>query len=293
MTIRDALIAAQSILQKNSIEEPLKEARRLLALSPVLPLEQQLKTPDKPLTSEEESLFFSLVKRRADGEPFAYLAGVSEFFGRPFLVGPGVLIPRPETEQLVAWWLEKILSLKDKGDLGNSLTLLDIGTGSGCIGITLALELEARGIVIEGLCLTDISREALSYAKKNLAALQVSCPVMLEETDLLPEVWPSADLVFSNPPYIDVANDPALENSVLTFEPRLALDGGAAGMVVYQKLALRLNEVADGPFYLGLEHGYRQADQVKQVFQASRFDVISSMTDYNGYERGQWLVWHK
>lgn len=293
MTIRDALIAAQAILLENSIEEPLKEARRLLALSPALSLEQQLKTPARSLTGEEASLFFSLVNRRADGEPFAYLAGVSEFFGRPFLVGPGVLIPRPETEQLVSWWLLKILALRDNGELGDSLTLLDIGTGSGCIGITLALELEARGVVIKGLHLTDISGEALIYARKNLEALQVSCPVTLEETDLLPSVWPSADLVFSNPPYIDVTNDPALEPSVLTFEPRLALDGGAAGMVFYQELARRLKEAADGPFYLGLEHGYLQAAQVKQVFQASRFDVISSMTDYNGYERGQWLFLHK
>lgn len=293
MTVRDALSVATATLS-SEIESPRREARLLLTLVADFSLAKQLKSPEKKLSDDQVRRYFALVTRRSKGEPFAYLAGSQAFYGRSFEVGKGVLVPRPETEQLVSWWLEQIVALLKSGALPPELTILDIATGSGCIGLTIAQELrklakEDARFKVKGLYLTDISETALDYARKNVRLIDPDIFVSIEKADLLPAYWPHPDLVFSNPPYIDMENDREVDSSVLAYEPRLALAAGEDGMDVFKRLASRLPQVATKPFYLGLEHGYTQATLVKDVFQRAGFDVFSSMTDYNGYERGQWL----
>ena len=285
MTVREALAAAADLLRKSCIDEPLREARLLLSLQPRFTLTYQLGHPNEALSREEVRLFDVQTTRRAAGEPFAYIAGSVTFFGRSFAVGPGVLIPRPETEQLTKWWLDTVLAERDR--FSPAVSIVDLCTGSGVIGLTAALELARQGIRTASLYLSDISPDALAYAEQNRHALAPGLPVTILRSDLFFEPWPEADLVFCNPPYIDIANDEALSPDVSRYEPAAALDGGPDGLSFYRRLAAGLVMRVAPHTLIGVEHGYRQAAAVRQIFTDAGFDAEAVMSDYGGCERGQ------
>jgi release factor glutamine methyltransferase len=175
---------------------------------------------DKPLGEPELARFRELVKRRAGGEPTAYLTGVKEFFGRPFRVDARVLVPRPETELLV----ELALPL-----LPAQGAALDLCTGSGCIGVSLALERPEARVVA-----TDVSADALAVARENAEAL--GAKVELARGDLFAPLGPERfDVVVSNPPYVPSAEIARLAPEVRR-EPRHALDGGSDGLALLSRL---------------------------------------------------------
>lgn len=168
----------------------------------------------------------SLVQRRRSGEPLAYLIGEWEFYGRPFYITPAVLIPRPSTEELVDAALRY---LSDR-----PCVLADVGTGSGCIAVTLVLEARIKNLELR-MVATDISREALVVARRNAERHGVAREIDFMQGNFLePLRGRHVDLIISNPPYVPRAElDRARENPNavgLSFEPRLALDGGADGM---------------------------------------------------------------
>lgn len=282
MKIREALALAAGRLNESRVDDPLREARLLLSLQPLFTLSFQLAHPDQELTDAEWRLFEAHTERRSAGEPFQYVAGTAAFLGRAFAVGPGVLIPRPETEQLTEWWIEAA-----HRRFSGPLCIVDLCTGSGCIGLTAALELERLGTPVESLYLSDISGEALAYARQNQEALAPALSVRFVPADLFFDPWPAADLIFCNPPYIDVRNDPALSPGVSRYEPATALDGGPDGLHFYRRLAAGLGRRAASHALIGVEHGYRQGEAVRQIFSDAGFDAEASMTDYSGHERGQ------
>lgn len=286
MTVRDALALARARLHAADIADAAMEVRHLFTVVTSLTMNEQIRQYDHVVSDSVVSLFFSLVERRVAGEPLAYLSGSSEFAGLSFHVGPGVLAPRPETEQLVYWWCEQIKAHANVGDQG--LRIVDIGTGSGVIGLSTAHLLAEQGIPVSHLYLVDVSEAALAYARRNAALLTGhNIQIAFVTADLYPEPWPSVDIVLSNPPYIDVANDRALDAGVLRYEPRLALDGGAAGMTVYRRLAVGLSERLQPGAFVGLEHGYQQAELVRSTFLSRSFDALAQMIDYGGHVRGQ------
>lgn len=176
---------------------------------------------DKPLGDVELSAFRALVKRRADGEPTAYLVGKRKFYGRPFRVGPAVLVPRPETELVV----EAALAALPEGG-----SALDLCTGSGAIGVTLALEKAGARVVA-----TDLSGGALAVARENAAALGAT--VELLEGDLFAPLAEGRrfDVIVSNPPYVPTGELPGLSREVQR-EPAMALDGGADGLALLRRI---------------------------------------------------------
>lgn len=182
---------------------------------------QILARDDRPVAPAEAARFADLLARRATGEPAAYLIGEREFYGRPFAVDRRVLIPRPETEHIV----EEALAL----ELPPSPRILDIGTGSGCLAITLALEIPSARVTA-----TDLSPGALAVARKNAYRHGVADRVALTAQDLATALeLATFDLVVSNPPYVDRADAPTLSPEVCDFEPHLALfspDGGLAAL---------------------------------------------------------------
>ncbi|HSN15829.1 MAG TPA: peptide chain release factor N(5)-glutamine methyltransferase [Anaeromyxobacteraceae bacterium] len=184
---------------------------------------------DKPLGEAELAAFRELVKRRAEGEPTAYLVGRREFYGRPFRVSPAVLVPRPETELVV----EAALAALPEGGRA-----LDLCTGSGAIGVSLALERKGARVVA-----TDLSPAALAVARENAAAL--GAEVELLEGDLFAPVPAGApfDVIVSNPPYVPSGELPGLSREVRR-EPALALDGGADGLALLRRI------VAEAPRHL-------------------------------------------
>ena len=264
-TVAAALAAARQSL-------PASEARLLLGDAMVKPAVWLLAHGEEVLDEAALQSFASLVARRKGGEPIAYLIGHREFFGREFAVSSAVLIPRPETELLVDIVLEK------KVGAGDTAKLLDLGTGSGCIAITLALEMP-QAIVTA----VDASVAALAVAGQN--ALRHGVRVHLLQSDWLAALAGERfDLIVSNPPYIADA-DLHLAAGDLRHEPLAALASGRDGLEAIRRI------VADAPQHLTpggqlwLEHGYDQAGVVRELFAAAGFQDVEQLHDLAGILR--------
>lgn len=221
---------------------------------------------DRPLTAEELDIIRPLVKRRGQREPLQYLIGSTEFWSLEFEVSPAVLIPRDDTEILV----EEALSRA--GERG---CLLDVGTGSGAIVVSLATELPNWQMT--GL---DISTEALSVATRNAAKHGVSDRVQMLQGDLakLPEA--RYDLIVSNPPYIATDEWEALMPEVRCFEPQSALLAEDGGLDCYQKLAAQATNCLNPGGWLLVEIGYKQSEAVQRLFCDAGLSEIFVRHDY-------------
>lgn len=226
--------------------------------------------PMRFITEAEDARYASLVAQRALGQPVAYLLGKREFYSREFAVGPEVLIPRPETEVMVEAALER---------LAPGSAVLDLGTGSGAIAVTLACE--RPGVAVTA---TDASAAALELASRNAAAHAVEVEIVRGEW-YAPLAGRRFDLIVSNPPYVAAA-DPHLAEGDLRFEPRAALsDGSADGLASIRTI------VAEAPGHLNpggwllLEHGYDQADAVAALLAQAGFTERVSIPDLAGIPR--------
>jgi len=228
------------------------------------------------VTAEAEQLIRSGLARLLRHEPLQYILGTADFMGHVLRVDRRVLIPRPETEQLV----EQVLA--DAGlRPGAKPRLADVGTGSGCVAIALAAALPGAGVVA-----TDISREALELARDNAARRGVGARIEFREADLLEGVaLESLDAVVSNPPYVTTDEWRELEPCVRLFEPRRALDGGPDGLDVIRRLvtdALRALRAGGGLF---VEIGERQGGEAKALTEAAGFTNVEVRRDGFGRDR--------
>jgi release factor glutamine methyltransferase len=208
---------------------------------------------DRPLADDELDTVRTLLRRRGRGEPIAHLTGRREFYGRSFRVSPAVLIPRPETETLVE------RALKVAREQGGELRIADLGTGSGCLACTLAAELPGATVIA-----SDVSAAALTVAAENAEALGVADRVLFVEGGWTEGLVADLDLVVSNPPYVTSAEMEELPRDV-TFEPRLALDGGPDGLDAYRDLLPAVAERAPRVSWVGLEVDSRRADAVAEI----------------------------
>lgn len=218
----------------------------------------------EPAPDALRSGFDALITRRATREPVAYLLGTREFYGRPFLVQPGVLIPRPETELLIETALARLRHLG-----APSPAVVDVGTGSGCIAITLALEWPGLKI-----CATDRSTVALDVARRNAAALEAA-DIDWRLTDLLDDVAGPFDLIVSNPPYVPERDRESLADDVRVFEPGEALFAGTDGLDVVRRLIPAAHaRLAPGGGFI-MEVGIHQSPVVSELLEAVGFtDVV-------------------
>lgn len=208
--------------------------------------------PERSLLPEEESAFEACLRERLAGRPTQYITGVQEFYGREFRVTPDVMIPRPETEFVVQ---------TAAGLCGAGSVVVDAGTGSGAIAVSVQLEAGVRVVA------TDISRAALLIAQENARRLRAA--VLFVECDLLAAITGrSVDLVLSNPPYVPDGDEPSLQREVRDFEPRLALYGGPAGLDFYRRLIGESLRVLKPGGWLIVECGIRQAGRVRDMLGA-------------------------
>jgi release factor glutamine methyltransferase len=221
--------------------------------------------PDRELTVGQESGYREAIARRARQEPVQYITGVQEFYGRPFAVTPAVLIPRPETEHLV----EAVLALRPA-----PRRILDIGTGSGILAITLALEVPNASLTA-----TDISSEALAVAQQNARALGAAERIRLRESDLFASLRKGDrfDCIVSNPPY--VATSEVLEPQVRDYEPVTALYAGDDGLAVYRRLIPESLAHLEPGGDLLLEIGYGQRDAIAKLLITSDLTEIQFIED--------------
>jgi release factor glutamine methyltransferase len=227
----------------------------------------------KPLQPEELAAYRELIKKRAQRTPVAYLTGIKEFMGLSLFVNAAVLIPRPDTEILVEAILARIKNT-------DNLTLIDIGTGSGAIILSLLHHLpSAHGIAV------DISKEALDVAEENARRLELGDRLRCIQGDLLAPITEKAQLIVSNPPYIPSADIAALDEEVRR-EPKTALDGGKDGLNFYRKIVDQSRNVLLSDGWLAFEVGIGQAaDVAAMIEKTGQFNQIEILKDYGGIER--------
>ncbi len=266
---------------ENGIENPRLDAEILLARSLRTNRLGLYLEYDKPLEKEELTEYKKLIKRRIKREPLQYIVGYQEFWSLKFKVDRGVLIPRPETEILV----EEVLKVfpQDK-PWSKTINILEIGTGSGAIAVTLAKELQGVFIIA-----TDISDRALHIAKENAKNHVVERHITFLKGDLLRPVRRRIeffDLVISNPPYIPGADFQRLEPEVRDFEPRIALDGGKEGLRFYRQILPQVGKHLAKGGWLMLEVGKGQYQEVRNLMESSGgFRTPSTVKDLSGIER--------
>ncbi|MFH2129118.1 MAG: peptide chain release factor N(5)-glutamine methyltransferase [bacterium] len=239
---------------------------------------------DKPCTLEEQKAVRQLVTRRFNREPLSYLMESSEFWSLPLAVGPGVLIPRQETELLVEATL-KVIRLENRK---RSFAILELGTGSAAIPLALSMEEEWLAFTT-----TEISAEALLFARKNISLYLPELEkrhnrIQLIQADRFDPIKrkPLFDCIISNPPYIPTKDIDQLQEEVRCWEPRRALNGGKDGLDFYRYLKEAAETMLVPGGFLVLEHGYDQRLSIQDMMEQSPgLLVFDSMQDYAKHDR--------
>ena len=263
--------AGQDLAADRDADEARRDAQVLLGFALGVSRAWLTTHPDHAADPEAAAKFHSLVALRASGHPVAYLVGLKEFYGLPLRVTSDVLIPRPETEELVEAALERLPK-------GETSKVVDLGTGSGCIAIAIARERPAAQVTA-----VDISSPALALARENAGALDV-------EVEFLQGDWFSAlggrrfDLIVANPPYV-ASDDPHLRLGDLRFEPRAALAAGRDGLTDLRRIVGAAPKHLRPGGWLLLEHGYAQAGACRDLLHDAGFAELVFRADIAGLPR--------
>lgn len=273
-TLRAALAGVAGRLQAAGIERGRAEARLIVGHALGLSPEAVVGNDQRLLASGEWPLIDRLASRRAAREPMSQVLGYREFYGRRFAVSSAVLTPRPDSETLI----EAVLKAFPARD--EPLQILDLGTGTGCLLLTLLAEFpRATGYGV------DCSAEALSAARTNAAALHLTPRTVLHHSDWTAGISRRFDLVISNPPYIPSGEIAALDPEVALFEPLAALDGGVDGLDFYRRLAVDLPRLLNGTGIGVVELGAGQAEAVVGMFEAAGLTPRQLLADLAGINR--------
>ncbi len=276
--IGTVLVAGRNYLEASGIELPALEADIFMmrALGDINKMELFMYLTDF-IYEDEEALFWEMVMKRCDRIPSQYILNTCEFMGLDFYVDENVLIPRPDTETLV----EKVLAEAKGGQIKN---IIDIGTGSGAIAISLV----KNGI--EKATAFDISEGALGVARKNAESNGVSGQMEFVHGDILNDEvdFGSFDAVISNPPYIRKDVIPTLMEEVRNHEPIGALDGGEDGLIFYREITKKAAQTLKEGGWLFYEIGYDQGEDVKKILSDNGFVGVEVIKDLAGNDRVVW-----
>ena len=263
----DLLNIGSSKLKKKNISSYNLDSELLLSKVLNKSREEVLVSPDKIVDPKNIIKFNNLIKRRLMNEPIAYIFKEKEFWSKKFKVDRNTLIPRPETELMV----EKLVGIFK----GKNISILDIGTGCGCILISLLLELKhSRGVGI------DISRKALSIARKNLKKFSKKKNLKFYVREINQVFNQKFDLVVSNPPYISRIYLRNLQQDVRDYEPKIALDGGNDGLDLVKKVIYKAKEILKVDGLLALELDNKQYLKVSKILIKEKFIVKDYIKDY-------------
>ena len=272
MNISELLQSGSNVLKLSKIETHQLDSE--LVLSNLLKKQRENLIIDLNQKVSETTVlnFEKLINRRAKREPLAYILRNKEFWSKDFLVNRNTLIPRPETELLC----ENIIKIF----INKKLYMLDMGTGSGCIILSILTELKkAKGIGV------DISKKAIEVAKKNSVKLNVNEKVKFFNKSLENIHGYKFDLIVSNPPYIKTTDLKSLSDDVKRFEPKIALDGGKDGLDVIKKVIYKSRTILKNLGLLALEIGYGQQHKVSQILKKQNFKEELFVKDYKNNVR--------
>ncbi|MDX1922016.1 MAG: peptide chain release factor N(5)-glutamine methyltransferase [Alphaproteobacteria bacterium] len=270
----EALIYASQRLKEAGIEDPEREARLLLTYALQCEALELIIRPRVELNIDEETIFKGWLARREKREPLARIHGLREFWGLPFGLNEATLEPRPDTETLVECVLKKI------PDKHARLRILDIGTGTGCILLSLLHEYPyAQGMG------TDKSARALEAAQQNAVQLGLKTRASFLETHWADNVNGRFDVVVSNPPYIAKAELADLQPEVRDYDPMLALDGGEDGLEPYRNITPSAKNLLENGGLLAFEVGHRQATAVQEILKQNAFRDVGTRHDFQNIAR--------
>ena len=273
MNIENILNQGISILKENKIPNPHLDSRILLSESINKDIKHIILNSKEILNNKQLENFNSYIERRKKGEPIAYLINKKEFWKDEFYVNKDVLIPRPDTELII----EQVLKIYSKQ---SQLQILDIGTGSGCILLSILKEIpNSYGVGI------DISKKSIKISKFNANKLHLTNRTKFIHSSVDNFKIGKYDLVVSNPPYIELLNLKYLEKNVFNFEPKLALSGGFDGFSKIRKVISKASNLIKKNGKFILEIGFNQKNKVIKILKEEGFYVNKAIKDYGNNDR--------
>ena len=273
MNIKNTLNQGINILKANKIQNPHLDSEMLLSESINKDKKYIILNSKEILSNKQLENFYSFIERRKNGEPIAYLIKKKEFWKDEFYVNKDVLIPRPDTELII----EQVLKIYPKQ---SQLHILDIGTGSGCILLSILKERSKfYGIGI------DISKKSINVSKFNAKKLSLTNRVKFIHSSVDNFKIGKYDIVVSNPPYIELLNLKYLEKDVVNFEPKLALSGGFDGFSKIRKVISKASNLIKKNGKFILEIGFNQKNKVKKILKEEGFYVNKAIKDYGNNDR--------
>ena len=273
MNIENTLNEGINILQKNKIPNPHLDSEILLSSSIKKDKKHIILNPKKLLNTEQLDTFKDLIERRKKGEPIAYIINKKEFWKDAFFVNKDVLIPRPDTELII----EQVLKIYSKEA---QLQVLDIGTGSGCI--LLSILKERPNFYGTGI---DISKKSINVSKFNAKQLNLMNKVKFFHSSVDNFKIGKYDIIVSNPPYIKLSDLKYLERDVVNFEPNLALSGGVDGFLKIRKVIKKASTLIKKSGKFILEIGFNQKNKVEKILKEEGFYVNNTIKDYGNNDR--------
>ena len=273
MNIENILNKGTSILKASKIANPYLDSEILLSESINRDKKHIILNPKEILENKQLNNFNSLIERRRKGEPIAYLINKKEFWKNEFYVNENVLIPRPDTELII----DQVLKIYSKN---SQLQILDIGTGSGCI--LLSILKERTNFYGTGI---DISKKSINVSKFNANKLKLDNRVKFYNSDVDNFKIGKYDLIVSNPPYIELLSLKYLEKDVVNFEPKLALSGGFDGFSKIRKVISKASTLIKKNGKLILEIGFKQRNKVKEILKKEGFYINRTLKDYGNNDR--------
>ena len=273
MNIKETLNQGTNILKKNKVSNPQLDSEILLSNSINKDKKYIILNPKEILDFKKLKKFKRLIARRARGEPIAYLIKKKEFWKDEFFVNDTVLIPRPDTETII----EQVLKIYSKK---SQAQILDIGTGSGCI--LLSIIKERPNFYGTGI---DISKKSINVSKFNTKLLNLTNRVKFFHSSIDNFIIGKYDLIVSNPPYIEFANLKYLDKDIVNFEPKLALNGGCDGFSNIRKVINKASILIKRKGKLILEIGFNQRKKVKSLLENKGYYIDKAIKDYAGNDR--------
>jgi len=273
MNIENTLNQGISILKANRITNPYLDSEILLSKSINKDKKYIILNSKEILSSKQLDNFNDFIERRKKGEPIAYLINKKEFWKDKFYVNKDVLIPRPDTELII----EQVLKNYSKE---SQLQILDIGTGSGCI--LLSILKERPNFYGTGI---DISKKSINVSKFNAKKLKLNNRVKFYNSDVDNFKIGKYDVIVSNPPYIELFSLKYLEKDVVNFEPKLALSGGFDGFSIIRKVISKASNLVKKNGKFILEIGFNQKNKVKEVLKDEGFYINKILKDYGNNDR--------
>ena len=273
MKIKELIEYGKKILNKNEVDDSSIISRELAEYILQLNRQEIVTNLEKEVKEEQKDRYYLALIEIIQGMPIQYITNTQEFMKLNFLVNENVLIPQPDTEILV----EEVIKI---AELESKTKILDMCTGSGCIGVSLAYYLKNAKITM-----SDISKNAIEIAKKNAKENKVLEKTEFIKSDLFENIEEKFDIIVSNPPYIETDVIKSLSKQVQN-EPKIALDGGKDGLLFYRKLIKEAPNFLNDNGYLCMEIGYNQKEEViKLAKQKESFLKIEAIKDLSGNDR--------